>query len=227
MAIFNAIPIARIDPNFFQQIEQLKEVDRSIYQSAIGTDQRLWQLPNPNPTPSPWNYNLFNIEGIRQAFDRTNPNKLYLRALLKGPPVGVDIQESAIPTGEGRSTDCQVEKIQIDYLASQERAFRLRHSSIPRCAMHAAARRKGHSSLSDQGAVTLTINSEPQDMTGPIGGVFTTMIRYLLLLIESGYNEPAKQLDIPETVIKYSSDGTASVDTEAIDGFSGISTSNS
>ena len=37
-----------------------------------------------------------------------------------------------------------VTKIQIDYIASLERAFRTRQASSVRCKIHASARRRGH-----------------------------------------------------------------------------------
>ena len=213
MPAVNATPIGRIDPNFSRQLERIKLTDKTIYEGTLGTGHRKWQMPDGSPmSNSPcvlaWDYDLFNITGLMNPFYRDCPNRLYVRALTKGPPVGVDAQEAAIPPGEGRMADCQVEKIQVDYMAAMERAFRMRHMSQPRSAAHAAIRRKGHSTLVDRGMVRVVVDGVVQEVMGPVGGVFTTMIRYLNLLIEAGYNEGAVQLDTPGPGIIYNTDGT-------------------
>jgi hypothetical protein len=211
---YNDVPIAAIDPVFQSQLDQLKETDRRIYISALlghdtgqpdncGQDQfrqRKWQMPSPWS----WDLNLFHISGtpgtgsIKDAFDRTRPNKLYTRALLKDPPV--DAKDLA-PAGEGRVADCQAMKIQIDHLAVQERAFRLRHATSIRCSMHAAVRRRGHSTWNDVAAGFILTNPDnvvaSGSVGGPVGGIFTTLLRYLYLVINSGYNEGPVDINSP------------------------------
>lgn len=211
---FNGIPVATIDPVFEGQLNRLKDTDRRIYISALlGHDteqpdtceqdtirQRKWQMPEPGT----WDLNLFHISGtpgtgsIKDAFDRTRPNKLYTRALLKGQPI--DAKDIA-PAGEGRVADCQAMKIQIDHLAVQERAFRLRHATSVRCVMHAAVRRRGHSNWNDVAGGFQLINpntvTDPGSIGGPVGGIFTTLLRYLYLIISSGYNEGPVDISAP------------------------------
>lgn len=213
---WNNVPVAYVDPNFTSQIDELKDQSRRIYiSSLLGNDtdgitsdstseQRKWQMPAPNG----WDLDLFNISGISKAFDRDTANKVYMRALTKGPVVGaLDLA----PEGEGRIADCQAMKIQIDYLAVQERAFRLRHSTSIRCAMHAASRRRGHSTWNDapnQVDLGAGIAPGPNDVAGPIGGIFTTMIRYILLIINGGYNSGLTDIVRPATKFETLPDGT-------------------
>lgn len=195
--IYNSTPIARIDSNFSNQMTELKKTNKDIYNGTMGNDIRTWQMPNPTSKEGSWDYDLFNITGIKLPFSRKDPNKLYIRALLKGAPVGVDAQEAKIPIGEGRIADCMVEQIQIEYLSSLERAFRMRHASSIRCAFHSAARRKGHSSLVDSG------NETNKDSLGPRGGIFTNIIKHLLLLIDAGYNGAPVPIQQPSVSVAY------------------------
>src|SRR5688572_14167962 len=118
--IFNNIPVARIDNTFLDQLTYLKNQARTIYAGSIGTEQRTWQIPKAFT----WDGNLFHIStgptSIAGAYDRTTPNQLYLRALHKAGGIRLvgDPDDLPIaPVGEGRTADCQVEKIQIDHLA--------------------------------------------------------------------------------------------------------------
>lgn len=204
--VWSDVPVAQIDPIFNSQLNQFKETARRMYISTLAGDesgetgtcnassdrQRKWQMPNPWT----WNLSLFNISGgdssIKGAFDRSRANSLYTRALLKGRRL--DDGDLAQP-GEGRTSDCQAEKIQIDYLAIQERAFRLRHSTSIRCSMHAAVRRRGHSTwndATDENAYLTDLGGGQglaQSVSGPVGGIFTTLLRYVYLTISGGYNE--------------------------------------
>lgn len=201
--ITNSIPASKIDKNFSNQLEELKIADSAIYQSVVSTAQRFWQNPVVNVNdPSGWDFNVFNITGIKSAFDRTEPNNIYVQSLTRTAVAGATV-------GEGRVADCTVEKIQIDYLASQERAYRLRQSSSIRCAMHAAVRRRGHSKAMDKGYVAITAGGTAE-IVGPVGGAFTTLVRYLQLLISGGYNQEGIISSDP-VVVSFSSDGTPEV----------------
>lgn len=217
---YNNIPVAYVDPNFLQQLDALKDQSRRIYTSTLlGNDttsgcsddsssQRKWQIPSPGD----WDLNLFDIGGISSAYDRVTANNVYIRALTKGPQVGaLDLA----PEGEGRVSDCIAMKTQIDHLAVQERAFRLRHASSIRCKIHAATRRRGHSTWNDAVGVDATladlgagIEPGPNDIAGPVGGVFTTMVRYILTIIRGGYNEGSVDIIRPATVVTTLSDGS-------------------
>ena len=214
VTVYNSTPVAYIDPLFQSHIDSLKEQSRRIFISTLSgndttnpcdvTSQRKWQIPEANG----WDLNLFSISDMNNAFDRATINEVYLRAQMKTDPVG-DFDKA--PAGEGRVSDCQVLKLQIDYMAVRERAFRLRHATSIRCKMHGATRRRGHSSwnatvnLTDLGAGTVP---QADDVTGPIGGVFTTVIRHLLLLIKAGYNVGPVDIVRPATKITVQEDGS-------------------
>ena len=219
---FNNIPVATIDPTFLGQINNLKEDARRVYVASLAgsdtngnlsssnLDQRRWQVP--------LGIDITDPAGIGTAFDRSKINLIYIRALTKGPPLGLG---DNAPEGEGRVSDCQVEKIQLDYLAAQERAFRLRHASSVRCVMHAANRRRGQSIWNDTGKPLVNLGAgaplSPSDVVQPVGGVFTTMIRYLLLLMAGGYNElNGVNINGPDTIVKGLPDSTVVADTTAI-----------
>jgi hypothetical protein len=219
-ATYNNIPVAFVDPDFVSHLEQLKEHGRRIYIStlvgdntlgacnSLNTNQRRWQMPEPGA----WNKNLFDITGLTEAYDRGPLNRVYMRAFTKGPQTGY-LDKG--PEGEGRVSDCMAMKIQIDYLAIQERAFRLRHSSSVRCSMHAAVRRRGQSVWNDAQGAAATLRDlgagvapGADDISGPVGGVFTSMYRYLLLIIRGGYNEGPVDIVRPDTQVVVREDGS-------------------
>jgi len=82
---------------------------------------RPWQVPNPVET----------LDDVSKAFDRTEIGDNYARAV-------------ASATSPGTTGDIASLKLQSDWAAALERAFRARHSGIPRLIAMAAARRKGH-----------------------------------------------------------------------------------
>ncbi len=198
----NNAPVARIDPIFLNQLAKLKNDSRRMYEAIVPASavQRKWQLPDPGL----WDKDLFNLtgaNGINKAYDRTCPNRLYRRALLKGP-VEPDCQGGGASSGEGRVSDCIASKIQIDYVAIQERAFRFRHMTPVRCAIHALTRRRGHSELNDI------------DAGAGVGGIFTGMVKYVNNIILSGYNDNSPPVGIPvcteSTSVTIEIDGTTS-----------------
>jgi hypothetical protein len=90
----------------------------------VGSGANRWFMP---PLDG-WSGNPLDIAGIRLAFQRSTPN-----ANAIGQLNGGTIGRSA---GEG---------LQIAYMGTRERSFRLRHMTPVRAAMHAAGRRKAHS----------------------------------------------------------------------------------
>lgn len=184
----NNVPVACVDPIFSSQIGKLKFHADTIWKGELNLGQRFWQVPEPFR----WDNDVFHIlgpNGILGAYDRTCPNLIYIRAFKKEPPKCPD---GGAPAGEGRDADCMVEKIQIDYLAQQERAFRARHATPIRNRMHSMTRRRAQSPWGDRGPL-------PDEMP-PIGGIFTSVIRHLLILIDGGYNE-SKPITEPPTLI--------------------------
>jgi hypothetical protein len=108
-------------------------------------------------------YNDQNNNLIETADNASEANRLNTQREWRTPVAWVDppwkIQELGDPTftriemdslypkyyfePEGKMADCMVTKIQSDHLASQERAWRLRHATSIRCNMHSSVRRKG------------------------------------------------------------------------------------
>lgn len=160
--------IAYITPNFDGQLNKLISVHKAAGEATRLISQRQWMLPTLGDAAGGaeplWNGNLFDISGIKNAFRRNDLNAQYDRAITT--------------SGErdgGRLADRYVSKVQIDYLAAMERAFRARHGSYVRCSMHAAARK--------QGLGTEDVSS------------FTNVKDYLNQVIDEGYVVPAQPGD--------------------------------
>lgn len=75
-----------------------------------------------------WSGDPNDLEGIADALNHDSLGQEYAEVMVNA-------------ASAGQATAC---KLQSDYLASAERAMRLRHLSQPRAAMHAASRRLGH-----------------------------------------------------------------------------------
>ena len=111
--------------NFQNQLTATKNAAANSHQALCGLAQRKQHEVEKNG----WDGNLFNITS--DVFDRSE-NTADVETAIK------DV------TAPGVSGDLTVSCLQGDYLASMERAFRLRHSTSIRRQLHAAARRKGH-----------------------------------------------------------------------------------
>ena len=114
------------DPEFVDQLTNLEDSSTAASKATLLTGQRKWTYPPLNG----WDGNPFNIVGMNDAFKRKNLNYIYLQIL--GDP------EKAGTIGELMAL-----KLQIDYVAALERAFRSRHCSSIRAKIHAAARKRG------------------------------------------------------------------------------------
>ncbi len=184
--MINTIPVAKLNSVLVTQLEALKDQAQSIYEASIGTGQRLWQ----DPAQLGWDGNPFSIgvteTGLNNSFDRTEANLRYSYALVKGgdpyyvPGDNLGGPDPKAPPGEGRASDCMAMQIQIDYVAMLERSQRAMFSSPIRSRMHAAIRRRGHSALNDRAA--------GENENGPVGGIFTSVVKWVSSTIASGYN---------------------------------------
>lgn len=128
------MPHGNISPNFNDQVEALSSTLQGSGNAAVAPVQRGWQSPPAVAGVGAWDGNPFTIDGdesIGVPFYRTDLNKAYIAAIT-----------SSGGTGGGRVVDRMTTKIQVDYLAAMERAFRARHASSVRCTAHAAARLK-------------------------------------------------------------------------------------
>lgn len=118
-------PVApSLDITFELQIDRMVDLGQVVEQSYMLCGQRVWMLPDLNG----WDGNLFDVEDIRQAFDRTALNDQYIAML----------------TDRGVVSDGIAIRAQLDQLSAMERSFRQRHTGPLRSAMHAASRRRGH-----------------------------------------------------------------------------------
>lgn len=78
-----------------------------------------------------WTGDLFDLVGMKKAFDRTE-NAEDIRNAIKDPQ------------NPGTVGDLIVSELQGDRLACMERSFRLSNATRVRLSIHAAARRRGH-----------------------------------------------------------------------------------
>ncbi len=119
------MPVTSLDPDFLDHIAEIEDWSNTAAAASNLNAQRQWMYP-PLGT---WNGNPLDIAGTTGAFDRTALNDLY---------------EDIIANEEDtRIGETMVVKLQIDYLAALERAFRTRHCSSVRARIHASARRAG------------------------------------------------------------------------------------
>lgn len=116
--------MAQLHDVFITRIEDLKTQSDTLGRAERGAEQRVWMLPT-NMTAGPLDVPKLHLP----SFDRTKINDEYNKIHAdKGAKVG-----------EAGSL-----KIQLDYVATMERAFRMRHATHIRCVGHAAARHNGH-----------------------------------------------------------------------------------
>lgn len=115
------------DPtDFVPQMEQLESTSAAAAEAAFLQGQRQWMYPPLND----WSGHPFDIIGMNSAFTRANLNSIY-------------VQIMSDPNGCGTIGESMVVKLQVDYVAALERAFRTRYCSSVRAKLHAAARRQG------------------------------------------------------------------------------------
>lgn len=130
-----------LDEVFLLNTLNLKTTAEGIADSLLNEGQRPWQ------TPPDWSGDPLDVEGMADGFDRSEAGEVYGEALQ---------------SEEGSAGDAASMKLQSDYLATRERAYRLRHATPIRCALMAASRRAGHG---DAGAgVFARVESFAQDL---------------------------------------------------------------
>ena len=120
-------PKAEIRDAFRGQLDKLVEAAEAAHKAAKMEGRRKWFKPKLNG----WNGDLFDIEGIADAFKRDEIHEDYLKAIKSAEDPGV-------------SGDLAAAQFQGDWLASMERAFRRRHTTPVRSRLQAAARLYGH-----------------------------------------------------------------------------------
>lgn len=144
----------RVDSTFLKLLSALQTQAEKQATAARTGAARVWQIPPSLKTA------LSDIGGITKGFDRDELNKLFSSL----------IEDSS---AMGTAGDVVGVKIQVDYVAAMERAFRARHASPLRCLAHAAARRKGHGDsagiFSDASGVTRFVADAIQAGRGQTG----------------------------------------------------------
>lgn len=119
--------VADIRSRFRAQLSALQQSAFAAYNAIAGTATRRWF----NPDRGGWSGDLADLVGMSQAFSRDENAEDYQSAMKDGQNAGV-------------VGDLIASQLQGDYLAIMERAYRARHHSALRCAVHAAARSNGH-----------------------------------------------------------------------------------
>lgn len=117
-----------VDDRFETQIRELRKSNEAGAKAALEGEQPKWMQPDKGD----WDGDLFDIDGISDAFDREEINDKFKESIENTEDAGVD-------------GDLVTATLQIDYLGCMERAFRSRHTMRrPRAMGHAAGRMAGH-----------------------------------------------------------------------------------
>lgn len=130
--------VLSLDPEFLDQLTALVDTSNAAYEATSLTGQRKWMYP---PLQG-WNGDPNDITDANKAFIRDNLNQTYK-----------DIIDNI--SNDGTIGESMVVKLQVDYIAALERAFRTRYCSSVRARVHAAARRRSQGSSA--GAFSSTI----------------------------------------------------------------------
>lgn len=147
------MPLGTVSPIFYNNILGLSVHAASVGNSTLQLQQRGWYVPNATL----WSGNPHDVTGMKAAFDRDALNSNHTFAI-----------NTAGTDGGGRLSDCRGIKLQVDYMACMERAYRSSVASGIRCALHAAGRKIAHA----------------KD-----GGIYTGgIIKYVQDALSSGYN---------------------------------------
>ncbi len=125
----DGIPKAEIFAVFSDRVSQLStDLAMSVADSMRGRAQRDWYIPKG------WrgeDRDLLDIPQLHMPdFDRDLINRRYGQCVTETP--------------KGTSGDIIALKLQMEYLAAEERAIRLRHATPVRCIIHGGVRRNGH-----------------------------------------------------------------------------------
>lgn len=109
----------KVNDVFEKRVKNLAETARATADSFKESYKtaRKWAIPDGIK-------NLCHVPSLHMpAWDRYDINKLYSSDILNGDP-----------DSGGTCADLIAMKVQNDFLAAEERAFRLRHASYTRCA---------------------------------------------------------------------------------------------
>ncbi len=122
-----ASAVADVDPVFQKQLKSLQAQASAEASARLIGSQTQWMMPEKYD----WKGSLTDIEGIASPFSRQYSNDKFVDAIKD-------------PKKPGTVGDLIVTTTQIDYLATMERAFRVRHGSgRVRAILQANARKTG------------------------------------------------------------------------------------
>jgi hypothetical protein len=128
--------MAELSETYRNQIDRLAERSAGMSEAVLNTSATnlLWNSPpgwQPSDDPeAPSGNPVTDLEAIHTAFERDEPNQDFVDAISEA--------------GKGSAGDMIVATLQVDSLAAQERAFRLRHLPRVRSSVHAACRMSSH-----------------------------------------------------------------------------------
>ena len=118
-------PKATIDPVFTGRLRELREQAKNLHNAHQGKAQRNWQIPEDMTT------SLLDIKNLHMpAFDREELNNQYAEVTKDADNAGTIGDVISI-------------KMQLDYNAMEERAFRARHTTFCRSMCLGQGRRYG------------------------------------------------------------------------------------
>lgn len=119
---------ADVFPPFNTRLKELKQQAEAQAMEFKGAGSRPWNIP-ADLTALHLFKNISSLHGDEDTgFDRTKINEKYEECFQDAEDLGT--------TGDVIGL-----KLQMDYLAAAERAFRFRHASTPRLLTHAMSRR--------------------------------------------------------------------------------------
>jgi hypothetical protein len=118
------MPTGSVDDTFAAKLEDLAASAVNAGDAALNEDLRQWIFADDDA----WDGDPLDVADISNLFDRSNLGEMY---------------SEAFTSDDGSAGDAEAAKIQSDYLASMERAFRLRHRTPISRAMNAASRKYG------------------------------------------------------------------------------------
>ena len=125
---------AQVHDVFVNRLKDLRENAVAMQNAIQGKRQRVWQVP------SDYTGSLLDVPKLHEpSFDRT--------------PINTQYQEATNdPSNAGTGGDIVGLKLQLDYNAAEERAFRARHMTLVRafCVGHGRRLGQGHGNVFDR-----------------------------------------------------------------------------
>lgn len=137
-----------LDPAFVNAMSALLENARAAAAAATGDESPAWFLGDLDA----WSGDALQVAAVGAAFARDGVGSAYSAALANGGTAGAAAGA----------------KVQSDYLALAERAFRMRHASPVRCRLQAAGRRLAHAD--EEAGVIARVVACAQDFLNAGGG---------------------------------------------------------